>query len=74
MSDQLLSSRQARKGQARMAMGMHGLPKVSPEPAITNPSTPYVSRVARPQRLVVVFYPFGYPMPYGPAGKAALSS
>jgi hypothetical protein len=57
-----------------MAMGMHGLPKVSPEPAITNPSTPYVSRVARPQRLVVVFYPFGYPMPYGPAGKAALSS
>jgi hypothetical protein len=49
--------------QARMGRGIHGLPKVSPELAMPNPSTP--CRRATPK--TAVFYPLGYPMPYGPA-------
>jgi hypothetical protein len=39
--------------QARTGRGIHGPPKVSPGPAMPDPSTP-------------VFFPLGYPFPYGP--------
>jgi hypothetical protein len=55
-------------------MGGHGLPKVSPELAMPDPSRPCgratpdtaVSGVAHPQgrRPAAVFYPFEHPMPY----------
>jgi hypothetical protein len=55
-------------GQARIARGIHGLPKVSPWPAMPDPSMPCgraVSGVARSQggRPAAVFYPLGYPTP-----------
>jgi hypothetical protein len=51
-----------------MAKDGHGLPKVSPGPAM--PSLTAVSAVARLQgrRLTAVFYPFGHPSPYAYAG------
>jgi hypothetical protein len=51
----------------RMARGAHGLPKVSLWPAQPDPYSRLV--VARPQgvRPVAVFFPLGYPTPYGPA-------
>jgi hypothetical protein len=45
--------------QARTGRGIHGLPKVSPRPAMPNPYTP----CGRP---AAVFFPLGYPFPYGP--------
>jgi hypothetical protein len=50
---------------AHMAKGIHGLPKVSPGPAMPDPSG-----VARPQGRwpAPIFYPLGYPTPYGPDG------
>jgi hypothetical protein len=68
-----------------MARGVHGLPKVLPWPIIPNPFTPCgwatpkkglmaVSGVACPQggRTAPVFYPFRYPMPYGPVEELLL--
>jgi hypothetical protein len=60
--------------QRRIAKGGHGLPKVSPRPAMHDTSTPYgwptpetaLSGVACPQggRPAAIFYPFGHPTPY----------
>jgi hypothetical protein len=65
--------------QARMGRGIHGLPKVSPGLAMPDPSTP--CGWASPQTALwpfggwparradgraAVFYPLGYPFPYGP--------
>jgi len=49
--------------QARMARGIHRLPKVSTGLAIPDPSG-----VARPQGVqpAAISYPLGYPTPYGP--------
>jgi hypothetical protein len=67
--------------QGRMVRGIHRLLKVSPVPAMPDPSTPCrwatlemaitemaVSGVAHLQggRPAAVFYPLGYPTPYGP--------
>jgi hypothetical protein len=52
--------------QARMARGIHGLPKVSPGPALPNPSTPCGR--ATPEMVVRLFR---YPKPLGPGGIAA---
>jgi hypothetical protein len=63
--------------QFRMARGIHGLPKVSPRHAqlfyalrVDQPQNgfPADTGVARPQggQHAVVFYPLGYPTPYGP--------
>ena len=68
---------------ACMARGSHGLPKVSPGPAMPDPSTP--SGWATPEMAILgvantggegggpaaIFYPLGYPLPYGPAMKYA---
>jgi hypothetical protein len=58
--------------QARTGRGIHGLPKVSPRPAMPIPYTPQTALrpfggVARPQseRPAAVFFPLGYPFPYG---------
>jgi hypothetical protein len=63
--------------QARMARGMHRLPKVSFRPAMPDPSTPcgqatppndmVISEVACPQggMPAAIFYLLGYPTPYG---------
>jgi hypothetical protein len=56
--------------QARMAGSIHGLPKVSPGPALPNPSTS--CGWAAPE--TAVFYPLGYPTPYGPEGMSEMDS
>jgi hypothetical protein len=71
--------------QGRMARGGQtgqGIHKVSPGPAMTDPSTPCgrataetaVSKVARPQggRPAAVFYAIGYQMPYAYASSSTL--
>jgi hypothetical protein len=45
-----------------MARGIHELPKLSPMLAMPNPST----RCGQATPETAVFYPLGYPMPYGP--------
>jgi hypothetical protein len=67
--------------QARTGRGIHGLPKVSCGPAVPDPYTPCgratpqtalrLFGVARPQGgwPPAVFFPLGYPFPYGPDGK-----
>jgi hypothetical protein len=68
--------------QARTGRDIHGIPKVSPGPAMPNPYTPCgratppnclmaVWEVAHPQgeRPAAVFFPLGYPYPYGPEGE-----
>jgi hypothetical protein len=54
-----------------MAKGGRGLPKVSPEPIMSNPSMPYkwitletASQPYQGWRFVAVFCPFGHPTPY----------
>jgi hypothetical protein len=61
--------------QARTGRGIHGLPKVSTGPAMPNPYTA-VWEVARPQggRPVAVFFPLGYPFPYGPESWYGIAS
>jgi hypothetical protein len=51
--------------QARTGRGIHGLPKVSPGPA----QPLYTLRAGHPfgGRPAAVFFPLGYPTPYGPA-------
>jgi hypothetical protein len=48
--------------QARTGRGIHGLPKVLCGPAMPDPYTPCGR--ATPQ--TAVFFPLGYPFPYGP--------
>jgi hypothetical protein len=58
--------------QARTGRGIHGLPKVSCRTAMPDPYTP--CRRATPQtalrpfggRPAAVYFPLGYPIPYGP--------
>jgi hypothetical protein len=56
-----LTSFEDAKLHGRMAWGEHGLPKVSPEPAMPNPLTPLQPLPGQP---AAVFYPFGHPTPY----------
>jgi hypothetical protein len=51
-----------------MAKGGHGLPKVSPEPAMPNPSTP--CERATPE--TAIFYPFEHSTPYA-YGRAPIT-
>jgi hypothetical protein len=68
--------------QALTGRDIHGLPKVSPGPAMPDPYTPCgraippnrlmaVWGVARPQggRPAAIFFPLGYPFPYGPGSR-----
>jgi hypothetical protein len=49
---------------SRMARGGHGLPKVSPGPAIPYPSMPYRFRAGPSAGRVACSYPFGHPTSY----------
>jgi hypothetical protein len=46
--------------QARTGRGIHGLPKVSCGPAMPDPAG---------ERPAAIFFPFGYPFPYGPGSR-----
>jgi hypothetical protein len=62
-------------GDSRMARGIHGLPKVSPKLTMPNLFTPCGRAI--PQTALqlfwgwpaAVFFPLGYPTPYGPGQR-----
>jgi hypothetical protein len=56
-------------GRPIMERGIHGLPKISPGLAMADPSTPCGR--ATPKK--AVFYPLGYPTPYGPVRRSGSS-
>jgi hypothetical protein len=59
-----------------MARGIHRLPKVSTGPAMPDPSTPCGQATLQPFQgwAAAVFYPLGYPMPYGPEARPGMAA